>query len=122
MAGATGDDDQLGGLVHEVVIQQTTKCRLAFDTAVWCRFIRVFESQRDVVSDSLVRSVLVVVAFDLFKDVFQMRLADQDQIVEGFAAFAHEPLRKGVALGRGGRRLDDSDAFGLEYAVEWQKR
>ena len=78
VAGATGVDDQLGGLVHEVMVEQATGRLLAFDFAWRRRTIGIVVSQWDAVSDALVRAVPVVVAFDLFKDVFQMRLADQN--------------------------------------------
>jgi hypothetical protein len=54
------------------------------------------------------RPMTVMMAFDGVQCVLQMRFPDQDEVVEGFAAFADKAFRKGVALRRGrwGLRAD----------------
>ncbi len=91
--------------VHVVVVQQSTEGGSAFDLVRRRGAVRVGVSQRNFVAESLMRTVLVVMAFDGFQGVMQMRFADQDEVVEGFAAFADKAFREGVALRRFGRRL-----------------
>lgn len=113
--------DRSGRFVQEVMIQESAKRGLAPDL-VWRRgTVGIFVTEWDRVSDPLVRAMLVMVSLNLLEDVFEMRFADQNEVVESFTALADKTFSKGVALGCAGRRLDDPDAVGLEYVVERQE-
>ena len=107
---------------HEVVVQQAAERWRTSNFPGRSGAVGINVSEWDAVPDALVRTMLVVMAFDSFQNVLQMRLAEQDEVVEGFAALADEPFGEGVALRRCRRRLDDPDAFGLEHIVERQER
>lgn len=114
-------DQKSRGLVHEVMIQQAAERRFTLDPAGWRGPVGIVVTQGDYVPDALMRSVLVVMALDSLEDVFQVRLADQNQIVECFPALADEPFRKGIALGRGRWRLHNPNSFCFEDEVERQE-
>jgi len=70
----TDGDDDLSGRVGVIMIQQSAERWLAPDFAGWRGAVGIHVAQRDMVSDALMRTVLVVVAFDPFEDVLQIRL------------------------------------------------
>jgi hypothetical protein len=75
-----------------------------------------------MVLDTLMRAAGVMVVLDLPEDMLEMRLADEDEVVEGFPGFADESFRKGVAVGRLKWSFDDLDGLGLEDFIQGLKR
>ena len=81
-----------------VVIQQSTQRRLSTHRSQRRWRIRILKPQRDDVIQALMRSLPVVMVFDLFEHVAQTSFAQENQLVQRISRFPHKPLRVSVTL------------------------
>jgi hypothetical protein len=55
---------------------------------------------RNFIVQSLMRTLAVVVGFDLFEDVHQVTTAHDDELVQGFSCLSNPSFSERVAVGR----------------------
>ncbi len=111
-----------GGFVGVVMIEQAAEKGFAFDVFWRSRPSGIFVVKRDLVLDALMRTAGVVMRCDLLDDVFEMRLTDEDEVVECFARLPDKTFRKGITVRRLRRGFDNLYALGIEYLVEPRER
>lgn len=111
-----------GGFVGVVMIEQAAEKGLAFDGLWRSRPGGIFVVKRDLVLDALMRTAGVVMRCDLIDDVFEMRLTDEDEVVECLACLPDEAFRKSIAVGGLRRGFDNLHVLGCEYFVKPMER
>ena len=95
------------------MIQQAAQDLVAFYFGRRCRRDGVIEAQRDEIADSLMWPNSVMMFLDRAQAPAQVRLAQQDQTVEGLTNFAYVSFRVGVAERRMWGRF--ADAQGVAF-------
>src|ERR1022692_4145445 len=75
--------------------------------------------RRNLLSESLVRAMTVVVTGVAAQDAFEVGFVDDQQVVQALRSHrAHEPFGEGVRIRGPKWRLEDLGTFGPEYVVE----
>jgi hypothetical protein len=75
-----------------VVIEQPTQRRITAHCYQRRWMIGILEPQRNDIAQALMRSVLVVMLFNLPEHVAKMLFSKQNQVVQGLPSLSHEPL------------------------------
>ena len=75
-------------MIHAEVIQQAAKLLVAENFIRRAGLTGITKSRRNRIPNSLMRAVLIVMAFGLLENVIQMILAKQNHIVQPLPDFA----------------------------------
>ena len=100
------------------MIKQAAEQGLTADIFGTGRFVRIIKPVWYAIVYTLVRSLLIVVRFNTFKDMPKMSFSQRDDIVQSFSGLPNKPFGIGITHGRLGWCLDDFDAVGSDDLIK----
>jgi hypothetical protein len=110
-----------GSLFYVVVIEKTAEQGLTADVFGTGRFVRIIKPVWYEIIYSLVRSLLIVMRFNTFKNMPEMPFSQRDDIVQCFPGLPDKSFGIGITHGCLGRRFNDPDAVSFYYVIKRHK-